>query len=106
MARKTAGDSYASMALANAFKDCVIRIQKSEVLRLADIDELLSFSENDDSEVLFTMFDHLCKHALYDTVIRMKDTNQPIIPITCFDAYVNGDVCIVGRCLPRLWKHL
>ena len=39
----------------------------------------------------------------------MADTNQPLIPMKCFDSYIvenNGLPSIIEQCAPRLWRHM
>ena len=108
--RETAGDSFASYALSCAYLTCSKNIYMRESLAGHD---LLSFDENESSNQFFKVMDQMCKRALHATVFRMRDQNQPLIPIACIDSLIHNipgsnpsTPPLVEQLMPRLWANL
>ena len=70
---------------------------------------MLQFNEHPKQDKFFTVFDYMCRRQLYDTVVHCRDTNQPIIDMDCFDAFIegcDGQPAMVEQFMPRLWEHM
>jgi len=88
LARETYGDVYSSSALSIAFRDKLLELESLEVERVRQIDELLSFNENNLTKHFFKAFDNMCRRSLLNTIVQMRDFNASVIPPKCFDVYV------------------
>ena len=102
MARKTWGDVYMSMGLTVAYQQRMLDIREVELHEARTTEKLLSFNETDRSNLFFRVFDNMCRRQLFYYVTHLTDTNQPLIPVETFDAFVE----MAEKCFPRLWSHL
>ena len=107
--QETTGDSFSSLALSNAYKDAIIGIKEKQKRQAEERNKLLQFNEHEKTDKMFSVFDQMCRRQLFETIVQCRDTNQPIVDMACFDAYVQGDgdqPAIVERFMPRLWAHM
>ena len=54
------------------------------------------------SKLFFTAFDNMCCRKFAQIVVKMNDHNKGIIPMECFDTYVD----LAEECFPWLWHYL
>ena len=101
MAQETMGDFYSSSALYTAYCRRSLVVCQS-MLDKEVTERLLEFNETNRSKSFFTAFDNMCRRMFAKVLVQMNDHNKPIIPIECFDTYVD----LAEDCFPRLWRHL
>ena len=102
LSQETWGDVYASSALYNAYLKRILELERAEMERVKQYDELLQFNETQSSKHFFKAFDNMCRRSLFETVSQLRDFNSYIIHPVCFDTYVEE----AEHSFPRLWKHV
>jgi hypothetical protein len=88
MAQETMGDFYSSSALYTAYCRRSLVVCQS-MLDKEVTERLLEFNETNRSKSFFTAFDNMCRRMFAKVLVQMNDHNKPIIPIECFDTYVD-----------------
>ena len=97
------GDVYMSMGLTVAYQRRLLEIREVKLHETRTTEKLLSFNETDQSNLFFRVFDNMCHRQLFYYLAHLTNTNQSLIPLETFDAFVE----LAGKkYVPRLWRHL